>query len=212
MKDSKQYIQREISWLSFNGRVLQEAEDTSVPLIERIKFLGIFSSNLDEFFRVRVSALRKFATFKPKHKFFEYTPDQILDQIYKIIRTQQKKFGKIYRNITACLAEKKIFIIDETQLSLAQGQFVRNHFQRKVLPMLAPIMISDTNPFPYLKDKSIYLAVRLSKKNETKKSKHALIEIPTDVLSRFILLPKIGDNKYIILLDDVIRYCLKEIF
>ncbi len=207
-----QYIQREISWLSFNGRVLQEAADKTVPLVERIKFLGIFSSNLDEFFRVRVAMLRKLSRFKINQKFIEYSADRVLAELYTTVLKQQKKFDATYAEIIKAFANEKIFIINEAQLSHSQSRFVQEYFQREVLPTLVPVMIDSIKDFPYLKEKSIYLAVRLSKKDNSKKSKHALIEIPTDVLNRFLILPKIGENKYIILLDDIIRFCLKDIF
>ncbi|MFI5163915.1 MAG: polyphosphate kinase 1 [Bacteroidia bacterium] len=212
MAKAKKYIHREISWLSFNARVLQEAADESVPLIERIKFLGIFSSNLDEFFRVRVSFLRKFSRFQLNDKLLDYDANKVLHALYAIIIRQQNKFERIYKQLLEELKREKIFLIDETQLSHTQGRFIRNYFNREVLPSLVPVMIDKIKNFPFLKDKSIYLAIRLSRKDKAKKNKHALVEIPAKLLSRFVVLPKIGDNKYIILLDDIIRYCLKDIF
>ena len=208
------YIQREKSWLSFNARVLQEAADPSVPLIERLKFLGIFSSNLDEFFRVRVAALRKLARYKQKFRFLEYDPDIVLNEVLKIVISQQKRFDKIYKILTEELAEHKIFTVNETQLNPHQTRFVTNYFQKEILPRLSPVIIDRIQQFPFLKDKSIYLAVRLSKSdvNGNFKYKHALIEIPTEFISRFVVLPKIGENKYLILLEDIIRFCLRDLF
>ncbi len=203
---------REISWLSFNERVLQEAGDSNVPLIERIKFLGIFSSNLDEFFRVRIATLRRLSNLKNKKYILDINPDKVLDKIHRIVIGQQNKFDRIYKKILEELISEKIHIINETQLSYTQGRFVRNYFLQQVLPTLVPIMIDKIADFPFLKDRAIYLVIRLIKKNNGGKQKLALIEIPTDRVSRFVILPRIGDNKYIILLDDVIRYCLKDIF
>ena len=212
MKLKKRNRIREISWLSFNERVLQEAEDQDVPLIERIKFLGIFSSNLDEFFRVRIATLRRLANLKNKKHILDINPDKVLDKIHRIVISQQNKFDRIYKKILEELAEEKINIINETQLSYSQGRFVRNYFHQQVLPSLVPIMIDKIEHFPFLKDKSIYLVIKLYRRNGEVKQKLALIEIPTDRLSRFLILPRIGDNKFIILLDDVIRFCLKDIF
>ena len=143
------YIPREISWLSFNGRVLQEAEDKTVPLIERIKFLGIFSNNLDEFFRVRVATLKRMTEFKKKAKVvIGESPSKILKQIHKIIVRQQAKFEETYREIIKELASKNIFIVNEKQLDGEQSVFVKKYFEETVLPTLVPIMIDTAPKFP----------------------------------------------------------------
>jgi polyphosphate kinase len=163
-------INREISWLSFNDRVLQEAFDPTVPLVERIKFLGIFSSNLDEFFRVRVASIQRLAELKNKDKqVLNFRPKKLLGQIQKKVIEQQKKFDSVWKDVILKeLAEHKIFIINEYQLNVRRGEFVRNYFREKVLPTLAPLMLDNLKTFPELKDKSIYLFTRLSKKNSTK--------------------------------------------
>jgi polyphosphate kinase len=210
------YIPREISWLSFNERVLQEAQDKTVPLIERIKFLGIFSNNLDEFFRVRVATLKRMVDFKKKAKeAIGESPSKILKQIHKIGIRQQAKFEETYKEIIKELSAHNIFIVNEKQLDEEQSVFVKKYFEETVLPTLVPIMIDTSPKFPYLKDKSIYLAVKLSGKSKedgSKGIKYSLIQIPTEVLSRFLVLPKKEDKRYIILLDDVIRFSLKELF
>jgi polyphosphate kinase len=209
----KRYTNKEISWLSFNERVLQEANDTAVPLIERIKYLGICSNNLDEFYRVRVATLNRLNELgKKAKKFIRDDPEEILEKITKIALKQHDRFGNILKQLRQELANENIFIIDETQLSEELGKFVINYFDVEVRPKLIPIMIDQVDRFPELKDRFIYLAVVMSKKNEESKVKYALIEIPTDVLPRFLILPQKGNNKYIILLDDVIRYCLVDIF
>ena len=206
------YIPREISWLSFNERVLQEAIDKTVPLIERIKFLGIFSSNLDEFFRVRVATLKRMSDFKKKAKLeIGENPNKLIKQIHKTVLKQQTRFDETYKEIIKELASHKIFIVNEKQLDKEQAQFVKKYFYETVLPTLVPIMIDTAPKFPYLKDRAIYLAVKFSGKNENI-FKYALIQLPTDTLSRFLVLPKKEENKYIILLDDVIRVCLKAVF
>jgi polyphosphate kinase len=210
--DEKQlFFPRDISWLSFNERVLQEAADSEVPLIERIKFLGIFSSNGDEFFRVRVASLKRMTKFGAKaKKMYGYSAEETITKIQKIVLEQQERFEEIYQNILHDLEVNSIFIISEKQLSISQGRYVREYFRENVLPTLVPIMLDGLHTVPYMKDKTIYLLVTLIKKDAPKKIRHALIEIPTNVISRFVVLPK--EDKFIILLDDVIRYCLDDIF
>jgi len=206
-------INRELSWLAFNERVLQEAEDKSVPLIERIKFLGIFSNNRDEFFRVRVATLKRVLRHQKKaEELMGENPALLLDKIQKTVIDQQNKFEIVYQDILKELNRKKISILNEKQLSKQQGVFVKNHFKEKVMPSLFPIMLDPAAPFPYLKDKSGYLIVKLGRTGKEKKSKFALIEIPTDLQTRFVVLPKEKENNFIILLDDVIRFCLEDIF
>jgi len=213
MSRKLKFINREISWLSFNARVLQEAEDPAVPLIQRLRFLGIFSNNRDEFFKVRVATQRRMAVLGKKAKhMFDIPPWKVLKEIQKIVKNQQDHFEKIYQNILRELEKKNIFFVDEKHLDQNQKEFVTRYFHENVRSAIVPIMIKNTPIFPYLKDQSLYLAVKLSNTVNKKKSQYALIEIPTDMLSRFVQLPGIGKNKYIILLDDIIRYCLKEIF
>ena len=206
-------IDRDLSWLSFNARVLQEAEDASVPLLERLRFLGIFSSNSDEFFRVRVATIRRMAKWGKKGKdLIGADPDELLEKIQKTVLGQQKKFEKAYTEILLELEKENISIINETQLTKEQGIYVRNYFHEVVYQFLVPIMIDSSPKFPYLKDKSIYLAIVMSRKDKSKKEKYSLIEIPSDVISRFLVLPSMNDKRQIILLDDVIRFCMDDIF
>jgi polyphosphate kinase len=206
-------INRELSWLAFNDRVLQEAEDETVPLIERIKFLGIYSNNRDEFFRVRVATLKRIVKHQKKAEgLMGEHPKRLLDKIQKIVIEQQNKFERTYQAIISSLEKHNIFIINEKQLNTEQEHFVREYFREKVMPSLFPIMLDHASSFPYLKDKSGYLIIKLGRNSKTKKSKYALIEVPTETLSRFVVLPKDKENNYIILLDDVIRVCLEEIF
>ncbi|MDQ3049100.1 MAG: polyphosphate kinase 1 [Bacteroidota bacterium] len=206
-------INRELSWLSFNERVLQEAEDKSVPLIERLKFLGIFSNNRDEFFRVRVATLKRLSQHQKRvDGFLGDRPDKLLDKIQKIVIEQQTKFERIYQEILRQLERHNIFIISEKQLNTQQGQFVREYFRDKVMPSLFPVMVDNNTTFPYLKDDSGYLIVKLGKNDKGKKNKYAVIEVPTDTLSRFLVLPNQKEKNFIILLDDVIRYNLEMMF
>ncbi|MDB5114793.1 MAG: Polyphosphate kinase [Mucilaginibacter sp.] len=203
-------INREISWLYFNERVLQEAADPTVPLIERIKFLAIFSSNLDEFYRVRVATLSRLANLNEKAKeILGYNPKKVLNQIKNIVVKQERKFNNLYENIIVKqLAEEKIFLLNDKQLNVARGTFVKDYFREKLLATLVPIMLDNTLVLPELRDRSIYFFVKLTK---DKKVTYALIEIP-DNLSRFIVLPETNNLKFIILLDDIIRYSLEDIF
>ncbi len=206
-------INRDLSWLSFNARVLQEAEDETVPLIERMRFLGIFSNNRDEFFRVRVATIRRMVKWphKGKQMFGEF-PDVLLEKLQKIVIKQQKKFEKIHESILDALKKENIFLVNEKQLSESHEQFVKNYFHDQVYPFLVPIMLESAPKFPYLKDKSTYLLIKLTQNVSGKKWKYALIELPTDVVSRFLVLPASDHQRMIIMLDDVIRLCLNDIF
>ena len=207
-------INREVSWLSFNERVLQEAADKSVPLVERIRFLAIFSSNLDEFYRVRVATLSRLSNLNTKSKeIFGYNPRKTLNQIKSIVVRQERKFNHLYEDdIVKELERQKIFIINEKQMNVSRGQFVTDYFRKKVLSTLVPVMIDKNAPFPQLKDRAIYFFVKLTKHKNKEKHKFALIEIPTDGSNRFVVLPETNKLKFITLVDDIVRYCLDDIF
>jgi polyphosphate kinase len=210
-KEPLMFVDRETSWLHFNGRVLQEAADNRNPLIERLKFLGIFSNNRDEFFRVRVATLTRMTKVDRLHHPVSFNPRKVLKEINDIVVSQERDFIRIYQEIVEELRKQNIFIINETQLSDNQGMLIRKYFQEKVRVFLFPMMISNLKDMSSLRDKSIYLAVTL-KKNIAAKADYALIELPTKTLSRFFILPQSGNKKFIILLDDIIRYCLSDIF
>ncbi len=212
MKLEKEIINREISWLSFNERVLQEAGDPTVPLVQRIRFLGIFSNNLDEFFRVRVATINRVLNYgKSAKELLGAKPKKLLGQIHDIVIRHQERSLEIYTDILAGLEKEHIFILNEKQLSKEQGIFVKDYFHQKIRPTLVPIMLYKLADFPYLREKSIYLAVKfVGRKSE--KNPYSLIEIPTTVHSRFIVLPEKDGKKYIMLIDDVIRYSMQEIF
>lgn len=213
LKKNVVLINRELSWLAFNDRVLQEAEDKTVPLIERLKFLGIYSNNRDEFFRVRVATLKRVVKHQKKaEELMGENPVRLLEKIKQAVIAQQDKFEHIYQVIIRELNKQNISIINEKQLSPAQGTFVKEYFREKVKGSLFPIMLDSPSPFPYLKDRLGYLIIKLGRKDSSKKNKYAIIEVPTDTISRFVVLPKEKDKNYILLLDDVIRYCLDDIF
>lgn len=209
----KKTIVRDISWLSFNSRVLQEAGDSTVPLKERLKFLGIFSNNLDEFFRVRVAALKKMVSLGHKAKMhLELNPQKILNEIQDKVLLQQKEFERIWKDILRELKKEHINFVTDKKLSASQKEFVLNYFNEEVRSSIVPLMIESLNQFPVLNDKSIYLACKLSKKDGTIPQRFALVSIPVRNVSRFLILPSKNDEHYIILLEDIIRYCLPNIF
>jgi polyphosphate kinase len=209
---NKKYIPKEISWLSFNERVLQEAENKEVPLLERFKFLGIYSNNLDEYFRVRVATLKRMSMFGSKSKeILGYNPKTTLKTIQEIVIAHNEKFEKIYSGLLHELAKYNTHIIDEKQLNQEQAEFVRKYFHKEVRTRIMPFLIEKDTSLPNLTDDAIYLAIYLAK-TDTQKRRYALLEIPTNVLPRFIILPEKDDGKYIIFLDDIIRFGLSEIF
>jgi polyphosphate kinase len=202
---------KELSWLSFNARVLQEAADPNVPVLERVKFLGIFSSNLDEFFRVRVGTLKRLARLGKKAKtILGYDPQKVLKEIQERSRIYHRHLDETYRQLLEELAKERIFFVDDSQLTSQQGEFVRNYFQTRVQPQLMPVILHPGDKLPTLRDESIYLAIAFGRRLRSLKAKFGLLEVPP--MDRFLLLPSAERDRYIILLDDVIRYCLNEVF
>ena len=213
-KKETRFINREISWLAFNSRVLQEATDPSVPLIERIKFLGIFSSNLDEFFRVRVATLKRLVKLgKAAKQLIDYDPKQTLDEIRRVVSNQQACFEDVYKQLLAELKEHNIVIVDQDGLSEAQQEFVSQYYMQKVRPTLVPMMLEQFSEIPELQEDLFYLGVSLEKETNGRTStKYALAEVPTKELSRFVVLPSEGEQIKIMLLEDVVRIGLQDVF
>lgn len=212
---AKKYIPRDISWLSFNGRVLQEAADTTVPLPLRIKFLGIFSNNLDEFFRVRVAGLKRAAEMKNKDamaSFYE-DPNVILQELNDIVIKQQKKFTKIWKNVQNDMAEQHVYIKSAEELTKKQINFVKKYYTEEVESNIIPLLLDDIRPMPYLRDKSLYLGVAMRKSQWQYETKFAIIELPTRTVGRFLKVPS-GQkgHKHVVLLEDVIKVNLPRIF
>jgi len=208
----RKFITRDISWLAFNGRVLQEAGDETVPLNERIKFLGIFSSNLDEFFRVRVATLKRMILLGDKaNMHLEHSPEAILEEINFKVAQQLNQFNQTWKIIIEELKKQKIFIVNDHQINKEQQDFVNSFFNDYVRGNIVPLMIENLSDFPTLHDKSIYLACKLSKADSSVPQRYALVSV-TRRLPRFTILPSSGNNKYIILLEDIIRFCLPQIF
>lgn len=212
------YIDREKSWLTFNARVLQEANDENVPLLDRFRFLGIFSNNLDEFFRVRYAAIRRMSLESTEtEKILGVPAEQLLKEITEIVIEQQSESLRILSEIEKKLEKENIFIISEKDISKDQENFIHDYFIQKVSPAVVTIMLNDLEEFPLLKDTSGYLAVKLIMKSKekshlnSKEIRYAVVEIPNTV-NRFVVLPSNSEKQYIILLDDVIRYNLNNIF
>lgn len=213
MAAKRKTIPRDISWLSFNARVLQEAADPTVPLKERIRFLGIFSNNLDEFFRVRVATLKRMVQYGNKAKMhLEANPQEILEEIQMTVLTHQSEFSRIWEGILQELKKEKIFLVTEKDLKPEQADFVTRFYDEEVSPNVIPLMIESIPEYPYLRDKSIYLGVVMWKQESALKRKYAVIEVPTRFNDRFIILPSPDDEHHIILLEDIIRFNLPEIF
>jgi polyphosphate kinase len=205
------YIDREKSWLAFNARVLQEAGDETVPLLDRLRFLGIFSNNFDEFFRVRYAAIRRLSLEgQTGEKILGgISAQKLLKEITEIVIEQQSDSLRILSVIEKELEKENIFMVNETQVNKEQEIFIKDFFIQKVSPELVTIILNDLDEFPLLKDTSGYLAVRLALKDEG--VRYAVIEMPKTV-NRFVQLPSSSEKKYIMMLDDVIRFSLDSIF
>ena len=217
------YIDREKSWLTFNARVLQEAADENVPLLDRLRFLGIFSNNLDEFFRVRYAAIRRMSLehIDTKPILGDISAEQLLKDITEIVIEHQSESLRILNDIEKKLEKEGIYIINEKEINKEQEVFIKDFFIQKVSPELVTIMLNDLVEFPLIKDTSGYLAVKLvMKKNKSgiisqllneKEIRYAIVEIPKTI-NRFVVLPTNSEKQHIILLDDVIRYSIDSIF
>lgn len=219
------YIDREKSWLAFNARVLQEAGDEAVPLLDRLRFLGIFSNNLDEFFRVRFAAIRRLSLdgISGEKVLGGASSKQLLKEITQIVIQQQSESLRILSIIEKKLEAQNIYMTNEKELTPEQGDYIREFFIQKVSPALVTIILNDLAEFPLLKDTSGYLAVKLTMKGEKTNNsllgfgkvkqeiRYAVIEMPKTI-NRFVVLPADGDKQYVMFLDDVIRYNLASIF
>jgi polyphosphate kinase len=208
-----EFINREISWLSFNERVLQEAADAKVPLIERMRFLGIFSNNMDEFYRVRVASLRRMSRLGQGFTTdLEFDPTKTLNEIRKKTLSLQVQYDQIFEEIEEELRAKNIQILDETQLSEAQKEFAATHFFNKIRSSLVPLMLDASTKALSLNDETLYLAVQLKMvKGKKEVIKYSIIEIPKH-LARFVVLPPQEDQNFVMFLEDLIRLKLQRLF
>ena len=211
-KPKSKFINREISWLYFNNRVLQEAANPNVPLLERLRFLGIYSNNMDEFFRVRVATLQRMHELKITNEDDKDDPQKILKKIAKITATSQSEMENIFEELIEELKKENIFFVNETELNEEQTEFVKTYYDRHLEDAITPIMLSSELSFPELRDARSYLFVKLTNTKKDKSKKYALIEFPGSDYSRFLVLPGTDGAKYVILLDDVIRLCIPLLF
>lgn len=205
------YINRELSWLHFNARVLQEAADNNVPLIERLRFLGIFSNNLDEFFKVRYATVKRIyeAGKEGKSQLGGIKAEELLEAITKIVIDQQSESLKILTSIDIELEYQNIHILNESDITEIHHDFIKNYFLQVISPALVIIILNEEVALPELKDSAAYLTVKMSNTNGN--DRFALIEI-SKAMDRFIVLPSVGDSQYIIMVDNILRYCLDDIF
>ncbi len=210
----KQGVNRDISWLAFNGRVLQEAADEENHIYDRLRFLGIFSNNLDEFFRVRVATLNRMArsSVNKLKMHLEDNPEKILTSIMLIVLTQQQQFEKIYRDLVLAMEGKKIYFKTDKQLTKEQKLFVENYFEERLHTRIVPLMIESIPSMPLLRDRSVYLACVLGHSQSAMMHRYALIEIPVGDLPRVVVLPSAKGIHDLILLEDIVRYNLPYLF
>ncbi|MDW1856614.1 MULTISPECIES: polyphosphate kinase 1 [unclassified Vibrio] len=211
MSAEKLYIEKELSWLSFNERVLQEAADKTVPLIERIRFLGIFSNNLDEFYKVRFADVKRRILISQERGGSD-SPKRLLTKMQSKALKLNEQFDELYSELIREMARRRIFLVNEQQLDESQQKWIAKYFLREVMPHITPLLMKDEiDVLQFLKDEYAYIAVELRKEEHYQ---YALIEIPTDHLPRFVMVPeqKGKRRKTIILLDNIIRHCLDELF
>jgi polyphosphate kinase len=213
MEQNQRYINRELSWLDFNARVLQEAAHKDVPLLERLRFIGIFSNNLDEFFQVRFATVQRIAQSEMTGKkiFGGQSASDLLKSITKKVIEQQKESSQILTSIEKELEKEQIYLINENQVLAEHEAFLKEYFIQKVSPALMTIVVSEDENQDF-SDHLAFLAVKLRfQENDTEKTQYALIELPTD-LDRFVVLPNLGEKQYVMFLDDIIRYHFHLIF
>lgn len=211
MSAEKLYIEKELSWLSFNERVLQEAADKTVPLIERIRFLGIFSNNLDEFYKVRFADVKRRILISQERGGSDNSKHLLTKMQTKALKLNEQ-FDELYGDLIREMARRRIFLVNENQLDDTQKRWITKYFRKEVMPHITPLLIKDDiDVLQFLKDEYAYITVDLRKNDH---SQYALLEIPTDHLPRFVMVPeqKGKRRKTIILLDNIIRYCLDELF
>jgi len=211
------HLDRELSWLAFNYRVLQEANDPRVPLLERIKFMAIFSSNLDEYFKVRVATLKRLIKLKEKtRRKLQKDPSDTFGEVIQEVRRQQEEFGQVFREgILKDLREHGIHLLTEHDLSPEQQEWLHTYYEETIAPLLLPIILDETETQLFLKDQTVYLGIKMWEplENNCKPERFAMLEIPTKKHGgRFVKLPTVGKQRYVMFIDDVIRFCLPLLF
>jgi len=212
-EDTMPYINRDVSWLSFNHRVLQEAIDPAVPLFERIKFLAIYSSNLDEFFKVRVANLRNLVRVSKKtKKKINYDPKRTLKKVLKVVNQQQTEFSRIFEEeILPELNSHNINLLVSQDLNHEQAEFLDSYFQNNLLPFVQPVLLVKKKIRPFLNNGALYMACNL-KEIESGERQYALVKVPSDHLPRFIQLPSPKGSHNVIMIDDVVRRSVHYLF
>lgn len=207
---------RDLSWLTFNERVLQEAQDKTVPLMQRLRFLGIFSNNQDEFIKVRLANIVRLSQIKGKKApLFSggYTAQELLPLVNSQVNEGQKKFSQTYAGLLSEMEAHDIYVINEKQLNKKQKQFCHEYFTSIISPRLVPLILRKTTQIPFLRDNNIYHAVKMCSGKDNTNTRYAIIQIPvSSSCPRFIVLPSTKGRNDIIFLDDIIRLCLDEIF
>ncbi|MBI5917687.1 MAG: polyphosphate kinase 1 [Bacteroidetes bacterium] len=207
------FYHRDLSWLSFNYRVLQEAKDPTVPLLERLKFLAIYSNNLDEFFKVRVANHRNLMRVgKKTRQVFDYSPKAILKQILRIVNRQQQEFSEIFeKQIVPELGKQRIFLKRRLDLGPKQRAFVEQYFNENMLPYVQPVLLIKGKIRPFLNNASLYLMVHMEDKEDCSEQ-YAIVKVPSEHLPRFIQLPSLNGRRELIMLDDIVRHCVSDMF
>jgi polyphosphate kinase len=211
----RQYHNRDISWLAFNHRVLQEAKDVRNPIYERLKFLAIYSSNLDEFFRVRVSSLKSLLRIKKKtQKKYDIDPAVLIDEINRTVKKQQEEYGETFRtHILKDMRDHKVFLVSEKDVKVSHESFLAELFKEQILTHIKTYPVTKQAGDLFLQNKQLYLAVQLKKKDAgSVQQEYAIIELPTSVVPRFFELPKYEEKCYVIFLDDIVRRYTAYIF
>ena len=212
MDKHMKYLHRDVSWMYFNHRILQEAQKESVPLLERLSFLGIYSNNLDEFFRVRVASISRIAEYDDKNAREEYKEARaLLKAINKLNNAYSKEYQETVENVTACLRKEGICLVNEKEIDAEQQAYVHDFFHRELNGHLAPIWLDSVKRFDDEADDCIYLAVKLSREG-VKRNYYALLPLPVSRVGRFVRLPDRDGRSYLMYLDDVVRCCLPLLF
>ena len=215
MRNQFEYFDRDLSWLSFNYRVLEEARDEDLPLFERIKFLAIYSSNLDEFFRVRVAGLRSLIEVGKKkiNEQLQVEPKSLLKKILETVNRHQEEFGEIWRNqLLPALHSNNIILYPDELVLEEHKPFIRHYFKSNVLSFLQPVILDEESESPFLENRQLYLALKLIKPGVKDKFDVGILNIPSDHLDRYVALPGIEEKNYFITLDDIIRIHLDSVF
>lgn len=220
------YYDRELSWLSFNFRVLEEAMDKNLEIYDRINFLAIYDSNLDEFYKVRVASYRSLLTLGSNQlEKLDYNPQDVLDSINKEVIRQQNIYEHVFFNeILPELRKHNIILVQDNVLNEEQTEFVKNFFLQEILPDVLPVLLTEGDVLSFLQDNKLYLAVKLFKKKKRKKKtndkviklnkrpQYAIVKVPSKRLARFVQLPRAGNRHYIMFLEDIIRIGLNILF